>query len=76
MDPMFGVHLAPFGDVLPLVQMEYFMWKINLLHEVENNTGSCKKIPNDTWQLFFSQGDFTDLQTVSIMPVSFCKFCC
>ena len=59
MDPMFGVHLAPFGDVIPL-----FKWNIyekNELREVENNTGSCKKIPNDTWQLFFSQGD---LQTV------------
>ena len=37
------------------------MRKINKLREVENNTGSCKKIPNDTSQLFFSQGD---LQTV------------
>ena len=27
MDPMFGVHLAPFGDVLPLVQMEYLQKK-------------------------------------------------
>ena len=28
MDPMFGVHLAPFGDVLPLVQMEYLWEKL------------------------------------------------
>ena len=70
MDPMFGVHLAPFGDVIPL-----FKWNIYEKKKLTSSvkwriiaTGSCKKIPNDTWQLFFFPGWFADCRQLGQFP--------
>ena len=48
--------LAPFGDILSCSN-RIFIRKITSFHEVKNNSctnNEIKKIPNDTWHLFFS----------------------
>ena len=58
MNPMFGVHLAPFGDVLSFVQMEYlqkeyFPFKTVIIDESLQITLE-KKFPSVIWNFLIS----------------------